>query len=164
MQIWQPAYVGVGSNLNAPRDQVVRALGELEQLPRTRCVARSPLYASAPLGHVPQPDLRWYQCGGGAADAAERGAVAAGAASARGRLWSAGAAAALGSAGTRLGSAVFRARAARGVVLTLPHPGIVERNFVLYPLADIAPDLELPGLGRVTELKERVASTGLTLL
>ncbi len=36
--------------------------------------------------------------------------------------------------------------------LLLPHPGIVERNFVLYPLADIAPDLELPGLGRVAEL------------
>jgi 2-amino-4-hydroxy-6-hydroxymethyldihydropteridine diphosphokinase len=48
--------------------------------------------------------------------------------------------------------------------LTLPHPGIVERNFVLYPLADIAPDLELPGLGRVTELKARVTSAGLTLL
>ena len=48
--------------------------------------------------------------------------------------------------------------------LTLPHPGIVERNFVLYPLGDIAPDLELPGLGRVTELKGRVTSEGLSLL
>ena len=37
--------------------------------------------------------------------------------------------------------------------LLLPHPGIVERNFVLYPLAEIAPDLELPGLGRVAELR-----------
>jgi 2-amino-4-hydroxy-6-hydroxymethyldihydropteridine diphosphokinase len=43
----------------------------------------------------------------------------------------------------------------------LPHPGIVERNFVLYPLADIAPELHIPGLGRVTELKGRVASAGL---
>jgi 2-amino-4-hydroxy-6-hydroxymethyldihydropteridine diphosphokinase len=48
--------------------------------------------------------------------------------------------------------------------LTLPHPGIVARNFVLYPLGDIAPDLELPGLGRVTELKGRVTSEGLSLL
>ena len=48
--------------------------------------------------------------------------------------------------------------------LTLPHPGIVARNFVLYPLADIAPDLELPGLGRVTELKARVTCEGLTPL
>jgi 2-amino-4-hydroxy-6-hydroxymethyldihydropteridine diphosphokinase len=48
--------------------------------------------------------------------------------------------------------------------LTVPHPGIVERNFVLYPLSDIAPDLELPGLGRLTELKGRITSAGLTLL
>jgi 2-amino-4-hydroxy-6-hydroxymethyldihydropteridine diphosphokinase len=45
--------------------------------------------------------------------------------------------------------------------ITVPHPGVVARNFVLYPLADIAPDLEVPGLGRVAELKGRVVSTGL---
>jgi 2-amino-4-hydroxy-6-hydroxymethyldihydropteridine diphosphokinase len=48
--------------------------------------------------------------------------------------------------------------------LALPHPGIVERNFVLYPLADIAPDLDVPGLGRVSELKSRVVSEGLRRL
>jgi len=40
----------------------------------------------------------------------------------------------------------------------------VERNFVLYPLADIVPDLELPGLGRVSELKGRVTPEGLSPL
>jgi 2-amino-4-hydroxy-6-hydroxymethyldihydropteridine diphosphokinase len=42
----------------------------------------------------------------------------------------------------------------------LPHPGVVERNFVLYPLSDIAPDLEVPGSGRVRELKARVSAAG----
>ena len=48
--------------------------------------------------------------------------------------------------------------------LTLPHRGIVERNFVLYPLCDLAPDLDVPGLGRVAELKGRLASEGLERL
>ena len=49
-------------------------------------------------------------------------------------------------------------------VLKLPHPGIAERDFVLYPLADIAPELEVPGLGRVGRLRERVANRGVKLL
>jgi 2-amino-4-hydroxy-6-hydroxymethyldihydropteridine diphosphokinase len=48
--------------------------------------------------------------------------------------------------------------------LTLPHPGIAERDFVLYPLADIAPDLEVPGLGRVSRLRAGVANRGVILL
>jgi 2-amino-4-hydroxy-6-hydroxymethyldihydropteridine diphosphokinase len=48
--------------------------------------------------------------------------------------------------------------------LTLPHPGITERDFVLYPLADIAPDLEVPGQGRIATLRARVADRGIEKL
>lgn len=41
--------------------------------------------------------------------------------------------------------------------LTLPHPRMHERAFVLRPLADIDPDLVIPGRGRVAELLEKVA-------
>jgi 2-amino-4-hydroxy-6-hydroxymethyldihydropteridine diphosphokinase len=47
------------------------------------------------------------------------------------------------------------------VDLVLPHPGIVERNFVLYPLREFSPDLMVPGLGRVAELAARVAREGI---
>jgi 2-amino-4-hydroxy-6-hydroxymethyldihydropteridine diphosphokinase len=45
--------------------------------------------------------------------------------------------------------------------LTLPHPGIVERNFVLVPWREFAPDLQVPGLGRVAELAARIPADGL---
>ena len=45
--------------------------------------------------------------------------------------------------------------------LTLPHPGIAARNFVLQPLNEIAPDLLVPGLGRVAQLAAKVPADGL---
>jgi 2-amino-4-hydroxy-6-hydroxymethyldihydropteridine diphosphokinase len=36
--------------------------------------------------------------------------------------------------------------------LTVPHQGLYERNFVLYPLAEIAPDLDIPGVGQLSGL------------
>jgi len=36
--------------------------------------------------------------------------------------------------------------------LSVPHPGIGERNFVLLPLGEIAPELSIPGLGRLSNL------------
>ena len=45
--------------------------------------------------------------------------------------------------------------------LTLPHPGIHERNFVLYPLAEIAPALLIPGHGTVDELARQLGPAGL---
>ena len=48
--------------------------------------------------------------------------------------------------------------------LVVPHRGLPERNFVLYPLCDIAPDLHVPGHGRVRLLAARVGAAGLALL
>ena len=45
--------------------------------------------------------------------------------------------------------------------LSLPHPGILERNFVLFPLCDIAPALLVPGQGVVSELANRLGDKGL---
>jgi 2-amino-4-hydroxy-6-hydroxymethyldihydropteridine diphosphokinase len=42
-----------------------------------------------------------------------------------------------------------------GPRLRIPHPGIATRDFVLYPLAEIDSELEIPGLGGVSELLSR---------
>ena len=51
------AYVGIGSNLDDPRAQVLQAFDELERLPQTRLVKKSSLYRSAPLGYTAQPQF-----------------------------------------------------------------------------------------------------------
>jgi 2-amino-4-hydroxy-6-hydroxymethyldihydropteridine diphosphokinase len=162
MDSWQPAWIGVGSNLDDPRAQVLAALERLKQLPQSRLISTSRLYRSRPFGPVAQPDfvnavagvithhdplslleeLRAIERAMGRPEHHER--------------W-----------GPRIIDLDLLAQGAERrsePELTLPHPGIVERNFVLYPLAEIAPDLELPGLGRVADLAAAVTAEGLTLL
>jgi 2-amino-4-hydroxy-6-hydroxymethyldihydropteridine diphosphokinase len=159
MDLWYPAYIGVGSNLEDPRAQLLRAFSKLAELPGTRVVLRSPVYRSRPFGPVEQPDfvnavvgvltqlephpllasLRAIEAAQGRPEQRER--------------W--------GPRVIDLDLLVYGRERRQDPELTVPHPGIVERNFVLYPLADIAPDLDIPGLGRVTELKGRVTSEGL---
>jgi 2-amino-4-hydroxy-6-hydroxymethyldihydropteridine diphosphokinase len=162
MEIWHPAYIGVGSNLSDPRAQVLKASTRLTELPLTRVLLTSPLYRSRPLGPAAQPDF--VNAVAGVLTQLDPEALLA----------------ALKALEAALGRPERHARWGPRIIdldllshgrerrseaaLTLPHPGIVERNFVLYPLADIAPDLDLPGLGRVAELKKRVTPEGLTLL
>jgi 2-amino-4-hydroxy-6-hydroxymethyldihydropteridine diphosphokinase len=162
MNAWQPAYVGIGSNLQDPRAQVVNAFEKLGSIAQTRAVSLSPLYASKPFGPVAQPDFVNAVAGVLTQLSPEE-------LLAQLRLLEQ----ALGRPrhhekwGPRIIDLdlLIHGRERRdGPELTLPHPGIVERNFVLYPLAAIAPDLDVPGLGRVARLKERVADTGLRLL
>ena len=162
MEIWYPAYIGVGSNLSGPHEQVLEACARLTGLPRSRVLLTSPLYRSRPLGPVAQPDF--VNAVAGVLTQLDPQALFAALKALEGALgrppqherW-----------GPRIIDLdlLSHGRERRSeAALTLPHPGIVERNFVLYPLADIAPDLDLPGLGRVAELKKRVTPEGLTLL
>jgi 2-amino-4-hydroxy-6-hydroxymethyldihydropteridine diphosphokinase len=157
--LWYPAYVGLGSNLDEPALQVRRALTALAGLPRTRVLRSSNLYRSTPMGPVAQPDFvnavaglltqmeasRFF----GALRALEREL---------GRLpprerW--------GPRRIDLDLLLFAQVRQEGPELQLPHPGIVNRNFVLYPLAEVAPELPVPGYGRVAELAARVSSHGI---
>jgi len=155
MQRWQPAYIGVGSNLQDPRAQVLAACARLAQ------VLTSRLYTSRPFGPVAQPDFVNAVAGVlSQLSAQELLAALRGIEAAMGRerreRW--------GPRVIDLDLLAYGRERSAHADLTLPHPGIVERNFVLYPLAEIAPDLDLPGLGRVAELAGRVTSEGISLL
>jgi 2-amino-4-hydroxy-6-hydroxymethyldihydropteridine diphosphokinase len=157
--LWRPAYVGIGSNLDAPASQVRRALAALPELPQTRLVLNSSLYGSKPLGPAAQPDFvnavaalltqleapAFFQ----ALRALE---VALGREPPRVR-W--------GPRRIDLDLLVFGAQRLASADLTLPHPGIVQRNFVLYPLLEVAPELNVPGCGRVAELAARADCAGI---
>ncbi len=147
---WRPAFVGIGSNLDGPARQVELAMDVLGEIPETRVTARSHLYRSSPLGGIEQPDFV------NAAVALETllepmelleemQAIE----SARGRertdlRW--------GPRVIDLDLLVFADLVIEEPMLTLPHPGIGERNFVLLPLRELAPDLVIPGLGCVSAI------------
>ena len=147
---WWPAYIGLGSNLNHPARQIEAAFDALAQLPSSKLELRSGLYRSAPFGGVEQADF----VNAAAAlltrlSAEELLAELKAIERVRGRdpgevRW--------GPRVLDLDLLVYGRQKIDIPELTVPHPGIAERNFVLLPLNDLAPDLEIPGLGRVANL------------
>lgn len=158
MESWQPAYVGIGSNLDDPAAQVATAIEHLADIRLTQRVLVSRRYRTMPFGVTDQPEFVNAVAGmltqlDAESLLQELRAIETAMGRTRRERW--------GPRIVDLDLLVFGRELRDDGVLTLPHPGIVERNFVLYPLADIAPDLEVPGLGRVTELKRRVGSAGI---
>ena len=159
---WLPAYVGIGSNLDEPRRQVERAFEALARLPRSRLVLRSALFRTVPFGDVVQP--AFVNAAAGLLTqlppedllAELRGVERALGREPPRQRW--------GPRVIDLDLLVMGRETRATAELTLPHAGIAERDFVLYPLADIAPDLDVPGLGRVASLRARVADRGIEKL
>jgi 2-amino-4-hydroxy-6-hydroxymethyldihydropteridine diphosphokinase len=157
--LWYPAYVGIGSNLDEPAGQIRRALAALPELPQTRLVSQSSLYGSTPLGPAAQPDYvnavaaLLTQLEAPAFFLALRELEAALGREPPRVRW--------GPRRIDLDLLVFAAQRFDRPELTLPHPGIVQRNFVLYPLFEVAPGLYIPGCGQVAELAARADLTGI---
>ena len=158
---WRPAYVAVGSNLNQPRERVSEAFDRLAALPETRLELKSRSYLTRPLGPQDQPDFVNAVAGlltqMGARDLLE---ALLGIERAMGRQrrdrW--------GPRIVDLDLLWMTGNPIDEPGLKLPHPGVSMRNFVLYPLADIAPTLLIPGQGRVEHLKSRISSDGISVL
>lgn len=138
------AFIGLGSNLEDPSGQLQRAFADLDALPDTRLVAHSSLYRSAPVGYLDQPDFV------NAVARLETGLTP------HDLLRS------LLDIEHRHGRERTFRNAPRTLDLdvllyddlqlhehglTIPHPQMHLRAFVLQPLLEIAPDCAIPGVG-----------------
>ena len=147
---WYPAYVGLGSNLQGPAGQVQTAFELLAAMPATRLIARSSLYRSAPYGGVEQPEFVNAAAALLTQLSARRLLIELKQIeSRRGRdgdevRW--------GPRVIDLDLLVYSSETIADDGLVVPHPGITERNFVLLPLRELAPELVIPGIGRLASL------------
>jgi 2-amino-4-hydroxy-6-hydroxymethyldihydropteridine diphosphokinase len=154
------ASIGLGANLGDSQAVLAQALAELAALPGTHLVATSPLYRSAPIDAA-GPDfvnavalLRTELAPHALLTQLQRIEAAHG----RERPYR--------NAPRTLDLDLLLYGEARidDAGLTIPHPRMHERAFVLRPLADVAPDALIPGHGRVADLLPRVADQRLALL
>jgi 2-amino-4-hydroxy-6-hydroxymethyldihydropteridine diphosphokinase len=161
-QRWVPAYVALGSNLDDPVAQIARAMDALGELPDTRLVLRSSLYRSRPFGPVEQPDF--VNAVAGLLTALEPARLLQCLQATEARLGRERPVVRWGPRRIDLDLLVHGGTRIAQPDLTVPHPGIAERAFVLVPLAEIAPDLLVPGAGSVRDLLAQVDSSGVERL
>lgn len=153
------AWIGLGANLGRPKDTLEDALGALAALPNTRLLAVSPAYWTTPWGLPDQPDfLNAVAClqTGHAPVELLKGLLAIESDLGRvrtGPRW--------GPRQIDLDLLLYDDLVLESAELTLPHPRMHQRAFVLVPLADLAPDLDIPGQGGVLELLESLTDEGL---
>lgn len=155
------AYIALGSNLQQPRRQLQAAFAALARLPDTQLIARSSLYRSAPVGYVNQPDfvnavaaIRTALTPRALLEALlaierEHGRVREFANAPR---------------TLDLDILLYGERVIREPGLTVPHPRMLERAFVLAPLAQIAPGVQVPGRGRVCDLLQNLDTASVSVM
>jgi len=156
------ALIGLGGNLGEVPERLEAAIAALDEVPGVAVVARSRFYRTPPWGHTDQPDFV------NAAISVDTGLapvdlldalLATERAFGRvrdGERW--------GPRTLDLDLLAYGDEVIDEDRLRVPHPRIAERAFVLLPLADIAADTVLPGMGRVADLLEAIPTHGCTPL
>ncbi len=159
------AYIGLGSNLEHPLSQIRNAMRALDHIARTRVVADSGLFLSKPMvppdGPVSQPD--YYNAVAKIETQltpdellAQLQKIEQAQQRKRVQRW--------GPRTIDLDILMFDDLQINNETLTLPHPGLQQREFVLYPLSNIDDTLEIPGHGMLEELIQRCPHNGLQYL
>ncbi|MDF9393600.1 MULTISPECIES: 2-amino-4-hydroxy-6-hydroxymethyldihydropteridine diphosphokinase [Methylococcus] len=156
------AYIGLGANLGDAAETVRAARRAIGTVPGVRELAFSSLYRSAPMGPSDQPDYVNAVMAVATSLAPQdllhalqrieqiHGRVRSG------ERW--------GPRTLDLDLLLYDDLALDTETLTLPHPGITKREFVLYPLAEIAPDLHIPDRGPLRELVRSCPRRGLSVI
>lgn len=155
-------YVGLGSNLEQPAQQIHNALAALAVIPSTRLVTHSRMYRSLPQGPREQPNF----INAVAALDTELSALSLLHAlqvieQQQGRVRSAEK---WGPRTLDLDMLLYGNSRYRDKDLVIPHPYAHQRDFVLVPLIEIAPEIEIPGQGKACELLKVCQTNGLIYL
>lgn len=152
----ETVYIGLGSNLDHPQQQIERALDALERLPGTRLIRCSSLYGSKPQGPQDQPDFVNAVCQIETAlspmallqalQSIEQhlGRI-------KKRHW--------GERCIDLDILLYGEHSVHGEHLTIPHPQMTQRDFVLVPLAEISPGLVIADHGSLEQLIASLPAT-----
>jgi len=156
------AYIGLGSNLSDPKMQVSKAANEIANISATQVIALSPLYLSKPMGPQDQDDyinavvaLETRLSALELLDALQAIENTAGRVRKDNR-W-----------GARILDCdilLYGNEIIENERLTVPHYGMKVREFVLLPLADLAPNLQLPDGTLVSLLANKINSNGIVKL
>ena len=149
-------YIGLGSNLDDPESQLHQACRAIEALPNTNAPRCSPLYSNPPMGPADQPDfvncvLEVHCITPPQALLQQLLAIE----QQQGRTRSSDNSNHWGPRLIDLDLLLYGEQQLNTDALTVPHPGIQLRNFVLQPLFDLNPGLIIPGQGPLQPLLDR---------
>jgi len=158
-------YIGLGSNLEQPKQQLKKAVAELKLLPESRYVQDSGLYLSKPLvaDGVPEDQPDYYN----AVVLLETGltpvelldqlqAIENRQHRIREQHW--------GPRTIDLDILLYGQQQINNERLQIPHPGLCEREFVLYPLQRLNPEMTIPGHGKLKQIIKMCSENGMKYL
>ena len=149
----QRVYLGLGANLNSPKKQLDDAVVALKNLPNSEFIACSHYYASKPMGPQDQPDyVNAVACINTSLEPEQLLDLTQAIELEHGRVrkaerW--------GARTLDIDILLFGEHILNTERLTIPHYGLTEREFVVYPLQEIAPELILPSGASI----QQIAST-----
>ena len=153
------AFVGLGGNVGDVARTLAEAVWAMDSLPQTSVRSQSGLYRSPPWGRADQPhfinavvELQTRLAAMVLLDSLVEIEEKLGRVRNPDDRW--------GPRRIDLDLLVFGDQSLQSPGLQVPHPRLHERGFVLVPLAEIAPGLDIPGLGRVSDLLAAIDASG----